>query len=52
MGRKGHVILNLSTVLGKGTSSISIITSASFVLVSLFYAYTVGSYLKLTVYPF
>ena len=52
MGRKGHVILNLSTVLGKGTSSISIITSVSFVLVSLFYAYTVGSYLKLTVYPF
>jgi hypothetical protein len=52
MGRKSQVILNLSTVLGKGTSSISIITSASFVLVSLFYAYTVGSYLKLTIYPF
>ena len=51
MGRKNQVILNLATVLGSGSNPISIITSASFVLVSLLSADSIGSYLKLTIYP-
>jgi len=41
----------IASVLGKGTSRLSIITSAALALISLFYIYTVGSYLKVTIYP-
>ena len=49
---KNQVILNLSHLLGLNSSRQSIIASASFVMVSLFYAYSIGSYLKLSIYPF
>jgi hypothetical protein len=52
MGIKNQVILNLATVIGNSLNPISIATSASFVLISLFYAYSVASYLKVTTYPF
>ncbi|MFL6453550.1 MAG: hypothetical protein ACJ71L_06060 [Nitrososphaeraceae archaeon] len=52
MGIKNQVILNLATVIGSSSNPISIATSASFVLISLFYAYSVASYLKVTTYPF
>src|SRR5690349_12085932 len=41
----------IASVLGNGTSRLSIITSAALALISLFYIYTVGSYLKVTIYP-
>jgi hypothetical protein len=52
MGIKNQVRLNLATVIGNSSNPISIATSASFVLISLFYAYSVASYLKVTTYPF
>ena len=52
MAARNQVILNLVTVLGLGSGRQSIISSASFVIVSLFYAYSIGSYLKPTIYPF
>jgi hypothetical protein len=42
----------ISTLLGKGTCHLSIITSMDLALISLFYIYTLGSYLKITIYPF
>jgi hypothetical protein len=50
--RRSQIIIKLVRILGNGRSPVSIITSASFVLVSLFYAYSVGSYLKVIIYPF
>ena len=41
----------IASVLGNGTSRLSIITSAALALISLFYIYTVGSYLRVTIYP-
>ncbi|MGA8914349.1 MAG: hypothetical protein WB443_16005 [Nitrososphaeraceae archaeon] len=41
----------IASVLGNGTSRLSIITSAALALISLFYIYTAGSYLKVTIYP-
>jgi hypothetical protein len=41
----------IASVLGNGTPRLSIITSAALVLISLFYIYTVGSYLKVAIYP-
>ena len=41
----------IASVLGNGTSRLSIITSGALALISLFYIYTVGSYLKVTIYP-
>ena len=41
----------IASVLGNGTPRLSIITSAVLVLISLFYIYTVGSYLKVAIYP-
>src|SRR5919199_5305717 len=52
MGIKNQVILNLATAIGSSSNPISIATSASFVLISLFYAYSVASYLKVMTYPF
>ena len=52
MGIKNQVILNLATAIGSSSNRISIATSASFVLISLFYAYSVASYLKVMTYPF
>jgi len=52
MAARNEVILNLARLLGLGSDRQSIITSASFVIVSLFCAYTIASYLKLTIYPF
>jgi hypothetical protein len=52
MGIKNQVILNLAMVLGGSSNPISIATSASFVLISLFYTYSVASYLKVMTYPF
>jgi hypothetical protein len=52
MGIKNQVILNLATAIGSSSNRISIATSASFVLISLFYAYSVASYLNVLTYPF
>jgi hypothetical protein len=52
MAARNEVILNLARLFGLGSNRQSIITSASFVIVSLFCAYTIASYLKLTIYPF
>jgi len=41
----------IASILGNGTPRLSIITSAALVLISLFYIYTVGSYLKVAIYP-
>src|ERR1051326_36487 len=41
----------IASVLGNGTSRLSIITSAALALISLFYIYTLGSYLKVAIYP-
>jgi hypothetical protein len=42
----------ISKVLGKGHSLLSIIASATFLLIFFFYIFTVGSYLHLRIYPF
>ncbi|HYZ49744.1 MAG TPA: hypothetical protein VE593_02575, partial [Nitrososphaeraceae archaeon] len=52
MGIKNPVILKLGTVVGYNSNPLSVATSASLVLISLFYAYGVASYLKVTIYPF
>ena len=52
MGIKNPVILKLGTVVGYNSNPLSVATSASLVLISLFYAYSVASYLKVTIYPF
>jgi hypothetical protein len=52
MGIKNQVILNLATAIGSSSNRISIATSASFVLISLFYAYSLASYLNVLTYPF
>jgi len=52
MSIKKQVTFNLSRVIGSNSNPISIATSASFVLISLFYAYSIASYLKVTTYPF
>lgn len=41
----------ITSMLGKGNCRLSIITSAALASISLFYIYTVGSYLKGTIYP-
>ena len=41
----------IAKVLGKGISYTYIISSISLALVSVFYVYTVGSYLKVNIYP-
>src|SRR2546427_8634473 len=41
----------ITRVLGKGAYRLSIITSVALALISLFYIYTVGSYLKVTIFP-
>ncbi|HJT47232.1 MAG TPA: hypothetical protein VJ729_03535 [Nitrososphaeraceae archaeon] len=52
MGIKNPVILKFMTVVGGNSNPLSIATSASLVLISIFYAYSIASYLKLTTYPF
>jgi hypothetical protein len=52
MGIRNPVILKLATVVGCDSNPLSIATSASLVLISLFYAYGLASYLKVTIYPF
>ena len=52
MAIKNPVILKLGTVVGYNSNPLSVATSASLVLISLFYAYSVASYLKVTIYPF
>jgi hypothetical protein len=52
LDRRGQIIINIARVLGNGRSPVSIITSASFVLVSVFYVYSIASYLRVTIYPF
>jgi hypothetical protein len=52
LDRRNQIIINIARVLGNGRSPVSIITSATFVLVSVFYAYSIGSYLRVTIYPF
>jgi hypothetical protein len=41
----------IAKVLGKGRSYTSVIDSIALVLVSVFYIYTLGSYLKVIIYP-
>ena len=52
MAIKNPVILKLGTVVGYNSNPLSVATSASLVLISLFYAYSVASNLKVTIYPF
>ena len=44
------LIAPISAALGKGKSSLSIITSAVFALISFFYIYTLASYFKVGIY--
>jgi hypothetical protein len=44
-------ISHISNVLGKGASRISIMNSVALALISVFYVYSVGSYLKVAIYP-
>jgi hypothetical protein len=41
----------ITSILGKDACRLSVITSATLALITLFYIYTAGSYLKVTVYP-
>jgi hypothetical protein len=45
-------INNVARVLGRGTSKISVVSSITFALITVFYLYTIGSYIAPTIYVF
>ena len=52
IGRTNQAMVSLARVIGIDRNPLSIITSALFSLILLFYAYSIASYLKLIIYPF